>query len=99
MRPKWAEVKRRELAEHPDVFLAYEKFKRAVQAGVRTDTDRPLIIVESPDDVPLFASEDEEHEYWGTHDMGDAFFQGAAFDDDERAIIERARQRRQLRTR
>ena len=93
-RQPWSKVKAREMATYPEVFAAYEAFKRAVKAGDRISPERPLIVIDHPDNLPLFASEDEEHEYWGTHEMGDAFFDGATLDDDERMLIERARQRR-----
>jgi hypothetical protein len=98
-RPTWPELKARELALHPEVFAAYEAFKRAVKAGQRISPDRPFIPVENPTAIPILASEDEEHEYWGTHEMGDAFFENAALDEHERTIIERARQRRAQRAR
>ncbi len=34
-------------------------------------TERDLIPVESPDDIPDFANEDEEHEFWSTHSFGE----------------------------
>jgi hypothetical protein len=57
------------MARYPHVFAAYEAFKRAVRARESPDPNRPFILVERPEDLPLFASEDEEHEYWGTHEM------------------------------
>ena len=90
----WLELRTRERAEHPDIFAAYDAFKRAVKTGEPIDPARPFILVERPEDLPLFASEDEGHEYWGVHGMGDAFFDGATLDDDEYALIERARRRR-----
>ena len=90
----WPKVKAREMAVYPEVFAAYEAFKQAVKAGRRISPERPRILVDHPDNLPLFASEDEEHEYWGTHEMGEAFFEGAAIDVDERVLIERARQQR-----
>jgi hypothetical protein len=94
-RQPWSEVKAREMTMHPEVFAAYEAFKQAVKDGHRISPERPLIVIDHPDNLPLFASEDEEHEYWGTHEMDDAFFEGATLDDDERMLIERARRRRQ----
>ena len=40
------------------------------------------IIVHSWDDVPTFADECEEHEFWSTHEMGDEFFENVAPDAD-----------------
>jgi hypothetical protein len=81
-RRSWAEQRREEQARHPDVFEAYEAFKRAVRGGQRVSPERPMIPVERPDAVPSFASESEEHEYWGVHEMGDAFFEGGDADSE-----------------
>ena len=95
-RQPWSEVKARELTMYPEVFAAYEAFKHAVKAGHRISPERPRIVIDHPDNLPLFASEDEEHEYWGTHEMGDAFFEKAILDSDERMLIERARRRQRV---
>lgn len=80
----WPEVRKEELSLFPEVYAAYAAFKRAVKAGKRPSSDRPFIVVESPDRLPAFRSEDEEHEFWGTHTMGDAWFeQVEEFDRDE----------------
>lgn len=36
-----------------------------------TPDGRVLTPVESLDDVPSFANEDEEHEFWSTHSFGE----------------------------
>jgi hypothetical protein len=81
-RPNWPELKRRELEQHPEVFAAYEDFKRAVKSGQRVSPERPFILVRRPEELPSFASEDEEHEYWGVHEMGDGFFEQVESDAD-----------------
>ena len=84
----WADVKAEEMREHPEVYAAYEAFKVMALVGGRVDPDRPLLIVERPADVPLFASEAEEHEYWGTHEMGDAWFDtGTQIPADQRPPV------------
>ena len=90
-RRPWAEQKREERVDHPDVFETYEAFKRAVRTGRRVSPERPMIPVERPEDVPTFASEAEEHEYWGVHEMGDGFFDGAGADADTGLPAPRAR--------
>ena len=74
-RRPWPEVREEERNRFPDVFAAYEAFKRAVRAGRRPSPDRPFIVVEHADDLPTFANESEEHEFWGltrsaTHGLG-----------------------------
>jgi hypothetical protein len=93
-RPTWNEVKTREMRDHPEVFAAYDEFLAAVRRGERPDSDRPLILVERPEDVPDLASEDEVHEYWGTHDRGDAFYEGATLPPDIADALARIRARR-----
>ena len=49
-----------------------------------TDPDRPLIIIHNLDDLPAFAGEAEEHEFWGTHSIADELWdQLPAVPDDE----------------
>ena len=93
-RPTWSELKVREMAEHSGVFAAYAAFMHNAKAAKPADPSRPFILVERPEDVPTFASEDEEHEYWGTHEMGPGFFDGAQLDDDERTTLDAIRRRR-----
>lgn len=76
------------------VFAAYSAFTAAALRGEHPDPDRPLIRVERPEEVPSFASEDEEHEYWGTHDMGDAFYEDATLPSNVQDAIARIRKRR-----
>ena len=90
-RPTWPALKVREMAAHPEVFAAYDDFLAAVRRGERVTTDRPLIVVERPEDLPVFASEDEEHEFWGTHDMGEAFYRGAVLPPEVRDALARVR--------
>lgn len=82
-RRPWPEVREEERLRFPDVFAAYEAFKQAVRAGQRPSPDRPFIVVEGPNDLPTFASESEEHEFWGTHTVGDAWFDSANAVDHE----------------
>jgi hypothetical protein len=58
--------------------------KQAVNAGGRPDPDRPLITIHSLDDLPAFAGEAEEHEFWGTHSIADELWDQlpVAPDDD-----------------
>jgi hypothetical protein len=39
------------------------------------------IVVHSWDEVPQFANECEEHEFWSTHEMGDEFFDNVRPED------------------
>ena len=71
-RPTWPELRERELREHPEVYEAYAKFLRDAAAGVPYDDDRPMIEIQSRDEIPDFTSEDEEDEYWGMHEFSDA---------------------------
>lgn len=48
-----------------------------------TNTRRKLAVVQSPADVPDFATEAEEAEFWGTHSMGEGFFTGAEDDTED----------------
>jgi hypothetical protein len=73
----------------PEVFAAYEHFKRAVRHGMHPSPDRPFITVESADDLPIFADESEEHEYWGTHSVGDAWMDAAETDNSEKPLSAR----------
>jgi hypothetical protein len=34
-----------------------------------------LIPVNSPDDIPVFATETEEHQFWSTHELGPGMFE------------------------
>ena len=38
------------------------------------ETALDLPVVETPSDLPAFASEAEEAEFWATHQPGDGFF-------------------------
>ena len=35
-------------------------------------TPRDMEVVERPEDVPVFATEDEEHRFWATHTLSEA---------------------------
>src|SRR5215216_1696377 len=83
-RRPWPEVKREEQRRYPGVYAAYEAFLRAVKAGEHPRAERPMITVERPEEMPLFQNEAEEHEFWGVHDLGDAWFDLAEpIPDDE----------------
>ena len=43
---------------------------------------RERIVIHSWDEVPEFANECEEQEFWSTHEMGDEFFADAEVDAD-----------------
>lgn len=74
-RRPWHQVKAEEMAQYPEVYAAYEAFLQAVRAGEHPHMQRSMITVESPDDMPAFANEDEEHEFWGVHSFGDAWYE------------------------
>lgn len=42
-----------------------------------TNETRPIIEIHSPDEIPAFASEREEAEFWDTHSLGDEFWENA----------------------
>ncbi len=44
--------------------------------------ERPRVEVNSPEEIPVFASEDAEHEFWKTHSLGPGMFDGAEPDPD-----------------
>lgn len=44
-------------------------------------------VVNNPEDIPAFATEAEEVEFWATHEIGDAMFDRAAQDPDARAML------------
>jgi hypothetical protein len=52
------------------------------------------IIVHNMDEVPEFADECEEVEYWDTHEPAAELFQRAPLDPDEEAALARIRERR-----
>lgn len=79
----WPEVREEERKRFPEVFAAYDRFKQAVRSGDHPSPDRPFILVESPDDLPIFANEAEEHEFWGIHSLGDAWFETTEAEDHE----------------
>lgn len=72
------------------------------------DPKRPRTIVHSLDEIPAFANECEEHEFWSTHEFSDELMEQANWDaddplapraanvlpDDVEQAIERARQAR-----
>jgi hypothetical protein len=50
------------------------------------ENNRHLHVIESFDEVPEFASEAEEAEYWSTHSLGEKLLEmmkPVPFDDDE----------------
>jgi hypothetical protein len=50
--------------------------------------------LDSVDDVPDFANECEEVEYWDTHELAADLFHGGPLEPDEEAALARARDRR-----
>jgi hypothetical protein len=52
------------------------------------------IIVRNMEEVPDFASECEEVEYWDTHELAADLFQRGPLDPDEEAALARIRERR-----
>ena len=59
-----------------------------------TITPGKRIIVHSVDDVPNFATECEEVEYWDTHELAADLFQRGPFDPNVEAALARIRERR-----
>jgi len=53
-----------------------------------------LIPVESLDDIPTFANEDEEHEFWSTHSFGEGLLNLMGPLDDAALPPPRLRRRR-----
>ena len=50
----------------------------------RSDTTDLFTTIERVEDIPVFASEDEEHVFWKTHDLSDALWDAAEpFDLEE----------------
>lgn len=47
------------------------------------------IIVKSYEDIPDFASEDEEREWWATHDLADELWEDVTA--EQKALIQRLR--------
>jgi hypothetical protein len=41
-----------------------------------------MITIEREENIPIFASEDEEHEYWGVHDFSEELWEKLEFHDD-----------------
>jgi hypothetical protein len=72
------------------------------------DPNRPRTIIYSVDEIPDFANECEEHEFWSTHEFSDELMGQAMWDpddplapgssnalpDDVEQALERARQAR-----
>ncbi len=46
-----------------------------------------LRVVNHPDEIPTFANEAEEAEFWATHAMGEAMFDRAAHDPEAQAML------------
>ncbi len=74
LRRPWPEVRREEMAQYPEVFAALEAHFASIRSGGPPHTDRPFIVIERPADMPLFANEHEEWEFWNVHSLGDAWF-------------------------
>ena len=70
----WPQLRQQEMARYPEVYAAYQAFLRAVEAGEPIDPDRPFITVHRVEDIPAFADEEEEHEFWGVHELGPELF-------------------------
>lgn len=60
----------------------------------KTSTPGERIVVQSMDEVPNFASECEEVEYWDTHELAADLFQRGPLEPDEEAALARIRERR-----
>ena len=84
VRRTWPEQRAEEERQRPDVFAAYAAFLRAVEAGEAGDEDRPMIVVNQPAEIPTFADEDEEHEFWGTHELGPGMLAGGRRSEEPR---------------
>ena len=69
------ELREREMQEYPEVYEAYERFLRDVATTGSYDDDRPMIKVRAQSDIPVFRSEDEEHEYWDVHEFSEDMWQ------------------------
>ena len=51
-----------------------------------------ITIVHSPEEIPAFANEADEHEFWKTHAMGPGMFEGVEPDPDfDRLVPVRSR--------
>jgi hypothetical protein len=48
-----------------------------------TTSKQHMEVVECPEDIPEFASEDEEHQYWATHVLGAELLDRMAPIDDD----------------
>jgi hypothetical protein len=59
---------------------------------VRNDT-HTMQPVERVEDIPAFANEAEEHQYWATHSLGDALLNGMEPIEDESFPVLRPRTR------
>ncbi len=53
-----------------------------------------LIPVNSPEDIPAFATESEEHRFWSTHELGPGMFEAVEPDPLLERIPIRPRERR-----
>ena len=69
------ELREREMQEYPEVYEAYERFLRDVATTGSYDDDRPMIKIRAQSDIPVFRSEDEEHEYWAVHVFSEDMWQ------------------------
>jgi hypothetical protein len=85
VRRTWPEQRAEEAQQRPEVFAAYAAFLRAVEAAESGDEDRPMIVVNYPAEIPTFANEDEEHEFWGTHELGPGMLAGGRRSREPRA--------------
>lgn len=56
-------------------------------------------IVRGTDEVPTFATEREERDYWATHELAASLFERCPPDPEEAELLERARRRRAERAR
>lgn len=56
---------------------------------------RRFKLIHSLDEIPEFASEDEEHRFWSTHELADELWdQAEPLPEDVEQALERARQAR-----
>lgn len=63
------------------------------EAKERKTTPEGLILVHTPDEVPTFASEKEEADFWGTHAWSEEALEAAAPDLKRAAMLKRERAR------
>src|SRR5215208_7556304 len=54
------------------------------EEGIESMTRRKFKEINSPEEIPEFANEEEEHRFWGTHSLSEEFWENAEpITDDE----------------